>query len=436
MRSSVISKVVLVGLVAGLASVYGCRGGKPIAGGTAGNGVGGSGGMAGSMAAGTTGAAGSSTAGASGGGAGGGGGLAGSNAGGTGGAAGSSTGGASGTDDGGASGSDGGGGSGGLAGSTDGGVAGAIGAGLGFGGSDITKIVPTTGCGMDPGQAIGIPVRYTIQTSGTKAPDCADSNCAPWSYLREYYLRLPTGYDNTKAYPVIIEAPGSGGTGLNLYALPDLAGTAIRVGLSPPPIAIGHATNPGQGSFDDAEGDDSVEWPFLENLYDLLARRFCFDRNRVFAAGSQRGGIFATEIACKYAGDPTRPVRAALSNSGGLIQPMFVPTCTTNPTAGMWVNQIGNGTRPFTFSMAAITRAMAVNRCTIGTGYADAQFENFPIGGMNPDTTCQKVKGCPELYPLVVCALPGNDSSGNEAVANPGFSTFIKLFSAPPLLPP
>jgi hypothetical protein len=32
---------------------------------------------------------------------------------------------------------------------------------------------------------------------------------------------------------------------------------------------------------------------------------------------------------------------------------------------------------------------------------------------------------------LVVCALPGNAHSGNDAVANPGFSTFIQGLAAP-----
>jgi hypothetical protein len=63
-------------------------------------------------------------------------------------------------------------------------------------------------------------------------------------------------------------------------------------------------------------------------------------------------------------------------------------------------------------------------------------FDNYPIGGGNPATTCKKIRGCPELYPLVVCALPGNGHGSHDGVANPGFATFIKQFSAPPFLTP
>jgi hypothetical protein len=79
---------------------------------------------------------------------------------------------------------------------------------------------------------------------------------------------------------------------------------------------------------------------------------------------------------------------------------------------------------------------MKVNHCTIGTGYDDATFDAFPIGGGIADTTCQKIRGCPELFPLVVCALPGSAQSSHDSVANPGFSTFIKLFSAGSFLTP
>jgi hypothetical protein len=345
----------------------------------------------------------------------------------------------------GASGTGGGGGSDGFAGSSDGGTAGAAGQstagatgnGLGFGGSAITTVVPTPGCGVDPGQAIGMAVRGTIQTMGMKDWDCADFKCGPWSYLREYFVTLPVGYDNTKAYPLVFEGPGAGGHGDQLYALPDLASTVIRVGLTPSVDAQRlHATSPDQGCFDDYEGDDSVDWVFYESLYDQLAGQLCFDKNRVFASGNGHncgGSWLANELGCKYAGDPTRPVRGVLTNNGGLLtDPMYVPTCTTKPMAGIWVFDTMIGDLPF--YKVPIARAMKVNGCTIGTGYDDASFDNFPIGGGNPDTTCQKIKGCPDLYPLVVCVLPVNAVSSNASVVNPGWSMYVKLFENSPLL--
>ena len=56
-------------------------------------------------------------------------------------------------------------------------------------------------------------MRATIQTTGTKPPDCADKTCGDWSYEREYVVKLPVPYDRTRAYPLIFVAPGCGGDG-------------------------------------------------------------------------------------------------------------------------------------------------------------------------------------------------------------------------------
>jgi poly(3-hydroxybutyrate) depolymerase len=336
------------------------------------------------------------------------------------------------------------GGSGGSGGTPDGGGlpgwdAEVSGVGLGFGGSDVTKIVPTAGCGMDPTQAVGVFVKHTMQTTGTKPADCTALQCGDWSYLREYYVRLPAGYDKTKAYPLLFEGPGCGGRGNNVYDLTDLAGTVIRVGLSPSNEASKlHAIRRNQGCFDFANGDASVDWVFYENLYDVLAQQLCFDRNRVFVGGSlSGGGQLANELGCKYAGDATRPIRGMLANLGGLpTDPKQAPTCTTRPMAGMWIHELDDTVAPFEGNKVAIARAMKVNGCTLGTGYDDATFDAFPIGGNNQDTTCRMIRGCPAVAPLVVCLLSGTGHTSHDDVVRPGWPRFMGMFSAPPLFSP
>jgi hypothetical protein len=319
----------------------------------------------------------------------------------------------------------------------------------GTAGVDITKVVPAPGCGKDPGQPLGTAVHGTVLTMGTKDPDCAarlggQRKCGPWALEREYFVTLPQGYVKTRAYPLILLGPGCGGTGTNIYALDDGVGgpanvgnTVIRVGLTPAPNSIGHGTNENQGCFDDKEGDDSVDWVFYENLWDKLAGQICFDKNRVFAAGNSSGAWLANELGCKYAGDATHPIRGVMPNAGGLpTDPRWVPTCTTHPLAGVWVHEVNDGTAGFNLPLP-INRALKVNDCMpSGVTYATAMYDPFPIGGGNADGTCKKARGCPELYPIVVCPLAGNGHGSHDAVVNPGFSTFVKLFSAPALLTP
>jgi hypothetical protein len=410
MRAPTLSPFVLVGLVVGLAFIDGCSSGdggnhvKPPTAGAAGSsteptGTGAAGSTAGTGAAGST---------------------AGTGAGGS-------------TPGTGAAGS-----------TTDGGLAGSAAGAPSTPPSVITAVWPTMGCGHEPGQELGMAIRGTVQTTGIKGADAADSAKGAWSYEREYFLTLPLGYEKTTAYPLILQAPGCGSTGLNVLPLKTGAGvasysvdnTVIRVGLTPPPNAIGHATNLNAGCFDDKEGDDSVDWVFYENLYDKLSRIFCFDRNRVFAHGNSSGANFANELGCKYSGDADRPLRGVLVNGGGLpSEPQYKPTCTTKPMAGMWMQQVHDGTTPFGATVFAVNRALATTACGSATTYETAELDPFPLG-TNFETSCKKVKGCSTLYPIVVCALPGERNYGNEDLQNVGFSAFLKLFETAPLLTP
>jgi hypothetical protein len=304
----------------------------------------------------------------------------------------------------------------------------------------ILEVAPTMGCGTDPGFTTGLAL---IDTMGTKDAQCADTACGPWMYTRQYYVRLPANYDNKKVYPLVFEFISCGGKANNITLLGAVDDTVIRVGFGPPPTDIGHSTNPNQGCPDDAEGDDSVEWNFYEKLYDRLESRVCFDKNRVFSMGWHHGGTMADQLACKYAGDATRPVRGVITDGGGLWPdqfntpptPMRNPTCSSKPLAGIWVDGKGNTITPFTFALAAIARAMKVDGCTMGTGFVDAPFDPFPIGGSQPDDTCKLMKSCSATSPIVVCALNNNNGS-NPVVRIPAFTTFLEMFETGPLSAP
>ena len=95
--------------------------------------------------------------------------------------------------------------------------------------------------------------------------------------------------------------------------------------------------------------------------------------------------------------------------------------------SGMWIHGVGDPVNPFAGNKVAIDRAMTVNGCTAAS-YDKAQLEDYPIGGGNPDATCRLIRGCPALYPLVVCALDGNAHASHDDVVNPGASTYLTNF--------
>jgi poly(3-hydroxybutyrate) depolymerase len=327
-----------------------------------------------------------------------------------------------------------------------GGAGGASGGSGGAAGRDVRAVWKSDGCGKAyDGPSGNVPI--TLNTLGEKDLNCADKlngqpRCGLWGQPgstwqtdpvpRDHYIYLPESYDANVAYSLVLLGPGCGGNGTNIYPYDNnVGGTAIRVGVTPPPNYVGHATNPNQGCFDDKEGDDSVDWVEFEMMYDQLNAQLCFDRNRVFAGGNSTGAWWSNELGCKYAGDATRPIRGVIPNTGGLpTDPAYVPTCTKAPMAGLWIHEVNDPTGAVSAgNKVAIARAMSVNSCTIGTNYDNAMFEDFPIGGAQPANTCKRILGCDALYPLVVCPLPGNGHGSHDNVVNPGASTFIKLFS-------
>jgi hypothetical protein len=208
-------------------------------------------------------------------------------------------------------------------------------------------------------------------------------------------------------------------------------GSLIRVGLTPPPNAIGHVTNPNQGCFDDKEGDDSVDFVFYETLIDQLKAELCYDQNRVFAVGDSSGAWLANELGCKYGGT-TGPyaIRGIASHNGGLpTNPAYTPTCSGKPTAGIWAWRDPGATNALDSNKYAVDHAMQVNGCQ-ATSLESAQFTNFPIDASSPGSVCTRILGCPEEYPLVVCKLP-NGILSDDRFVNPAFATFISGFNTP-----
>jgi poly(3-hydroxybutyrate) depolymerase len=173
-----------------------------------------------------------------------------------------------------ASGSGGGGGGGGV--TTGGGGAGGVGGVGGAGG----KVAPNPSMGCN---------KQNPQTGSAGSPLTVSGH--------QYYVKLPTGYDPTKAYPTMImfnptnnpidwaeksagfEATGPKESWIRVYPHPA-------------------NTNAGWGAGDVA---------FFEPLYEQITGSYCIDKARVFAAGESSGGDFSSILGCEH-GDKLRAI--------------------------------------------------------------------------------------------------------------------------------
>jgi polyhydroxybutyrate depolymerase len=180
-------------------------------------------------------------------------------------------------------------GSGGGAGGTAGGTSGSGGAG-GSGG------VTTSGGGgagggggkVAPNPSMGCN-KQNPQTGSAGSPLTVSGH--------QYYVKLPTGYDPTKAYPTMImfnptnnpidwaeksagfEAAGPKESWIRVYPHPA-------------------NTSAGWGAGDVA---------FFEPLYEQITGNYCIDKARVFAAGESSGGDFSSILGCEH-GDKLRAI--------------------------------------------------------------------------------------------------------------------------------
>jgi polyhydroxybutyrate depolymerase len=104
---------------------------------------------------------------------------------------------------------------------------------------------------------------------------------------------VPTGYDPSKAYPIVFVFHGDGGTGAGIRTSLDLEPDADGKAIFAYPDGAGETWD------SDVSGtnDDMV---FVLAVRDMLRADYCVDTTRTFLTGMSRGGFFVNQLACRY----------------------------------------------------------------------------------------------------------------------------------------
>ncbi len=108
----------------------------------------------------------------------------------------------------------------------------------------------------------------------------------------QYYVKLPTGYDPDKPYPVVIGLHPTGQDNKFPWAENNLGfekngakDAAIRV--YPQCANLSNGWNASDVSF-------------FQPLHETVLANFCVDKNRVFVTGESSGGDFASIVGCEH----------------------------------------------------------------------------------------------------------------------------------------
>jgi poly(3-hydroxybutyrate) depolymerase len=270
-----------------------------------------------------------------------------------------------------------------------GGAAGSSAGGQATAGNSGTSAEPvkSDGCGKTPSLQTG--KGLTISVSGTS---------------RNYNLSVPSPYDNSKAYRLIMSYHWLGGTANDVtnggvakpyYGLWDLAqGSTIFV------APDGTPNTNGTGNQWANSGGSDVE--FSRQLITLMESEFCIDKSRIFCEGFSMGGSMSYAMACAM-GDTIRGVAV---HSGG---PMSGCVAHTKPVAYFMTHGTSDTVCTWpTFGAPQLEDFAKVDGCKTPDPTLSASA--FVAALPTPTSTagaCVDFTGCQEGYPVRSCLFVG-----------------------------
>jgi hypothetical protein len=316
---------------------------------------------------------------------------------------------------------------GGAAGNTPGGGAGGVSGGSGGGGGGgPSGPKATTGCGKDPGQALGQYVAHTVPIEGLTLdqPDNVHDS-------RQIHVRLPANYDPMTPYRVVYITVGCGGSGTSGYPLWEGDPNAIYVGLSRPEPPRPPSLD---GCYENRGGVNSIEWESLEKDHYYVSERFCIDNNKVYTGGYSSGGWMSNMYSCYFAGIPDPPrkflpdvaIRGVMANAGCFIPEN--PPCQQLPVGALWVHDESDmAPNAYSCAVQQRDRVLAQNGCE---GGANGPTEVWGADFLPDDGDCLKYTNCPAAYPVIFCSTTGRGHGASNDYAIPGFTKMIQEMEA------
>ena len=264
---------------------------------------------------------------------------------------------------------------------------GSAGSGTGGGGGGKAPAVPSTGCG-----------KMSPQTGSSSNPLTVSGH--------QYYVKLPTGYDASKPYPVMMMFNPTG----NPISWAESSAGFETTG----PKENWIRAYPTMAN--NSSGWQPNDVSFFQPFYDQVLSSYCVDKSRVFAGGESSGGDFASILGCEY-GDKIRatgPGATKPVNGYGLDVPVK-RQCKGEVTAvvihGKNDNVVGPENGPKTRDFYA-----ALNHCGKTTtpvqGYTDAK------------SNCVMYEGCDAGFPVYWC----QHTDPNYSNTNHGWPAFANKF--------
>jgi hypothetical protein len=211
--------------------------------------------------------------------------------------------------------------------------------------------------------------------------------------MRNYFVRLPAGYDPNTPYPVTFGGGGCGNTnGLSGQGGGQQASNieSIRIGMS--------YVYSGGACFEDGFSN-TPEVQYFDAMIAEISANYCVNLEKVFMGGYSSGAWESYTLGLARGG----VIRGIAAGAGGLRASR--PTPSNIPIAAILLTGEGDGANPIdgpTGSAAARDQILMTNGC-VGT-------ETVPFTESPED--CVRYTGCPAAFPVIWCTPGGGHTGG------------------------
>lgn len=236
------------------------------------------------------------------------------------------------------------------------------------------EVVPATaGCGKTP----------TLPDSTSTTPNYITITSGGVS--RRYALRYPSGYNNTRPYPLVLAYHW-----MSASAVEVLGGAFFGLWNQANGGAIFIAPDGLNQGWANSQGQDLV---FTDDILSQVKSHFCVDESRIFANGFSYGGGMAYALAC----DRANVFRAVAVHSGGQLSGCKDGTL---PIAYYASHGLSDATLPISSGRALRDHFAQVNGCA-------AQSPPEPVTNSGTHI-CTTYSGCSAGHPVRWCAFDGD----------------------------
>ncbi len=260
---------------------------------------------------------------------------------------------------------------------------------------DVDAVVPSAGCGTDAFASEGSWVdQPALDIDGRQ---------------RNWAVRLPGGYDPSRAYPLTLLFHGCGSK-TNNVPMESVAGddTILVRGASIEncwnDLATGNVDN----------DTESYDLPFIEAMIDEMKESACVDESHVFGVGYSSGAWLLTHVACKRP-SAFRALGTVAGEDWAHVRSLETPECGAGNVAQMYIQDLGDPNNQWSDHQSAKDRLVAANGCT-------------PDSAMPVDPSpCERYQDCGD-YPLQQCLTTGKGHDRQDEFAPGAFWGFFSEF--------